>query len=97
MKKLQEQIQVLAPDQNEENRLAETIKKLPYANKIAIELHFKNNLSRNQIATQLNWSVSKVNQKITRGITLLKMELNREYFREAEMIMEHTAQRLLSR
>ncbi len=70
---------------------------LPEANKTAIILHFIEQLKRQQIATELNWSVSKVNQKITRGITLLKQQLNPEYFRDADQIMEQTAQRLLSR
>ena len=75
----------------------QAIQKLPIDNKMAIEMHFLNGVSRQQIATELNWSISKVNQKITRGITLLKQQLNPEYFREADQIMKQTAQRLLSR
>lgn len=70
---------------------------LPEESKTVITLHFMQQVKRQQIATQLNWSISKVNQKITRGITLLKQELNPEYFQEADQIMKQTAQRLLSR
>jgi DNA-directed RNA polymerase specialized sigma24 family protein len=62
--------------------ILKTISHLPCDNRLVLELHFNQNLSRKQIAERLNWSLSKVHNKITRGITLLKRELHPEYFAE---------------
>ena len=64
------------------SNISEAITKLPSENRKALELHFIEKKSRKQIASHLNWSLSKVNQKITRGITLLKYQLHPDYFEE---------------
>lgn len=97
MKTLLEYFPSPAPGLPSDNSLSEAILNLPDENRVAIDLYFENNLTRKQIASKLGWSVSKVNQKITRGITLLKIKLNPEYFRKADEMMEETAQRLLMR
>ena len=58
------------------------INTLPQENKEVLNLHYVHNIPRNEIALRLAWSLSKVNQKITRGITLLKYELDPGYFEE---------------
>lgn len=73
------------------------IQDLPHDFKIVIDLYFLKGNSRKQIAVTLGWSLSKVNQKITRGITLLKQELNPDYFQKANEIIEKTSHRLLLR
>lgn len=60
--------------------LRTAINNLPVENRQAITLHFLQNISRKEIANQLDWSASKVHNRITRGITLLKAELNPGYF-----------------
>jgi len=67
-------------DNNGQMKLFNGIKNLPLDNCFAIQLHFIDDKSRKQIAGELNWSLGKVNQKITRGITLLKKELNPAHF-----------------
>src|SRR5687767_802813 len=76
-------------------KLEESIKKLPEDNRNAIELHFLENIPRKEVARRLNWSLTKVNNKIARGITLLKAELNPEHFSMMEKIIDETNQRLL--
>lgn len=66
--------------ENEREKIKQQIVNLPMEHRQAIELHFFQQLSRKQIAAQLNWSYSKVHNRITRGITLLKAELNPAYF-----------------
>jgi DNA-directed RNA polymerase specialized sigma24 family protein len=63
------------------------MQKLPPDHCKAIELHFLQQLSRKQIANQLHWSLSKVNAKITRGITLLKYELNPSHFQKMDEVL----------
>lgn len=62
--------------------LLAAIAKLPEENQKVIRLHFLDKIPRKEIARQLNWSDTKVHNKITRGITLLKQELNPAYFEE---------------
>lgn len=64
-------------------QLNNAIKNLPEENHKAINLHFKQKLSRKETALQLGWSLSKVNTKITRGISLLKWKLNPAAFEGA--------------
>ena len=97
MKTLFEHFASTTPYLAGKDALSDAILKLPEENRLAITLYFENNLNRKQIAEELCWSLSKVNQKITRGITLLKLQLNPEYFRQADTIMQKTAQRLLMR
>jgi RNA polymerase sigma factor (sigma-70 family) len=63
--------------------LNSAIKNLPEENRKVINLHFEQKLSRKEIALQLGWSLSKVNTKITRGISLLKWKLNSTAFHSA--------------
>ena len=78
-----------------EATLKKAISGLPEKNQIAIKLHYIDNVSRKEIAIQLNWSSSKVNTKITRGITLLKAELNPDHFKAIDKVIDQTTQRLL--
>ena len=75
--------------------ISDAISKLPPDNKNVIELHFVQERTRNEIASDLGWSLSKVNQKITRGITLLKAEVYPEYFQKIDDAIATNAQRLL--
>ena len=68
--------------------LERAIGQLPEDNRKAIELYFFHQLSRKDIASLLGWSVSKVNTKLTRGISLLKWRLNPAYFEKARRIWE---------
>lgn len=67
---------------NEIERIKQSILSLPLEYHQPIQLHYFNNLSRKQIAEELNWSYSKVHNRITRGVTLLKAELNPGYFNQ---------------
>lgn len=71
-----------ASERPEISDLEQGIETLPRDHCIALRLHYGEQLSRKEIAAQLGWSLSKVNQKITRGITLLKFQLDPEYFEE---------------
>lgn len=66
--------------------LEKAIRSLPPENRQAIELHFIQKLTRKEIATRLGWSYSKVHNRITRGVTLLKWQLNPAYFDEMKRI-----------
>jgi DNA-directed RNA polymerase specialized sigma24 family protein len=66
--------------------LLNAVNHLPEEYKQPIRLHYFNNLSRKEIATQLDWSYSKVHNRITRGITMLKVELNPAYFDQMRTI-----------
>jgi predicted DNA-binding protein YlxM (UPF0122 family) len=63
-----------------DDQIVTAINNLPVENQRVITLHFLENITRKEIANQLNWSASKVHNRITRGITLLKAELNPGYF-----------------
>lgn len=78
-------------------KVLEAVKSLPDDIKNAIELNLIQRVPRKQIALDLGWSLSKVNQKIIRGITLLKSALNPDYYKRADQMMHTTAQRLLLR
>jgi len=69
--------------------IEKAIFELPTEHRQAIELHFLQELSRKQIAIQLGWSYSKVHNRITRGITLLKWKLNPSYFDEMNRISKN--------
>ena len=75
----------ISPNVREE--LVRAIHQLPEDNRIVIELHFIQKVARKTIAAQLKWSLSKVNSKITRGITLLKHKLNPAYFTDMNKIL----------
>jgi DNA-directed RNA polymerase specialized sigma24 family protein len=79
----------LAKDQYKTTQLLHSINELPPQHRQAIELHFLQELSRKQIAIQLGWSYSKVHNRITRGITLLKWKLNPAYFDEMNRISKN--------
>ncbi len=80
MKTIQEYIFPGNGNECGEKDLLLAIQNLPLANRLVIEKYFKNNISRKQIAAELSWSLSKVNTKFTRGITLLKHKLNPQYY-----------------
>ena len=69
-------------------KLIDTIETLPTENRKVIDLHFRRNISRKKIAAELGWSLSKVNTKITRGLTLLKYQLNPDYFTEMNKLID---------
>ncbi len=77
--------------------LKEAIDRLPALYREVIQLHYFRNLPRKKIALELNCSVSRVNSSITRAQTLLRSDLNPEYFNEMEAIIKKTNQRLLRR
>lgn len=73
-----------------EEIISSSLQNLPTDNRIVITLHFQDSLSKQQIATHLNWSLSKVNAKLTRGITLLKQELNPAYFNQMNQLLKES-------
>lgn len=77
--------------------LEKAILTLPKQNREALYMHYWEKLPRRIIAVKLGWSLSKVSQKITRGITLLKLELNPNYFKSVDELIKQTAHRLLLR
>lgn len=70
-----------------QEQIKKAISQLPEDNRKAIELYYINNLSKKEIAVQLNWSASKVDNKITRGITLLRSHLIPGFFAKADEIL----------
>lgn len=64
-------------------RIMLAITRIPQDNRKAINLYYIKKYSRKQIACKLGWSFSKVNTKITRGISLLKRELYPNAFKVA--------------
>ena len=78
-----------------DDQIVTAINNLPSENRQVITLHFRRNTSRKEIANQLNWSASKVHNRITRGITLLKAELNPGYFDQMRQLATtlHNAKR----
>ena len=52
-----------------------------------VDLHYGWGLSRREIAALLDWSSSKVSQRLTRAVSLLKYELHPEAFRKAEGLL----------
>ena len=73
-----------------QTRLRAAIKNLPQDNRQAITLHFIEKASRKEIAARLGWPLSKVNSKITRGVSLLKWELNPAAFEKAKQLFQET-------
>ena len=53
-----------------------------------LELYYVHELSRLEIARRLQCSVSTVSQRLTRGISLLKYQLNPGAFANAERILQ---------
>ena len=60
---------------------------LPAEYGLVLDLHYGWELSRREIAALLGWSQSKVNQRITRGVSLLKYKLHPEAFDKAESVI----------
>ena len=60
---------------------------LPAEYGAVLDLHYGWGLSRKEIAALLGWSSGKVNQRLTRGVTLLKYALKPEAFVQAERIL----------
>jgi|HubBroStandDraft_6_1064221.scaffolds.fasta_scaffold323521_4 DNA-directed RNA polymerase specialized sigma24 family protein len=73
---------------SKERKLAikEAIHHLPPDNRTVIQLHFFENISRKDISIRLSWSLSKVNAKLTRGLSRLRWELNPAAFDQARRI-----------
>jgi len=63
------------------------IARLPAEYGLVLDLHYGWGLSRREIAVFLRWSPGKVNQRLTRAITLLKYELHPEAFRKAQALL----------
>jgi len=68
----------------------EAIARLPAEYGVVLDLHFAWGLSRREIAALLGWSTSKVSQRITRGVSLLKYELRPEAFQKAEELLNQS-------
>jgi DNA-directed RNA polymerase specialized sigma24 family protein len=64
------------------------IARLPAEYGVVLDLHFAWGLSRREIAALLGWSLGKVSQRLTRGVSLLKYELHPEAFLVAEAILQ---------
>jgi len=64
------------------------IASLPAEYALVLELHFEWELSRREIATTLGWSTSRVSQRLTRGKSLLKLQLHPAAFKRAQEILQ---------
>jgi RNA polymerase sigma factor (sigma-70 family) len=62
------------------------IAELPTEYRVVLELHYEWGLSRREIAALLEWSSSKVSQRLTRAVSLLKYELHPEAFKKAQVL-----------
>jgi DNA-directed RNA polymerase specialized sigma24 family protein len=62
---------------------------LPLEYQQAIQLHYFEECTRKEIAARLNWSYAKVHNRLTRGVTLLKAELNPAYFHSMREIAKN--------
>ncbi len=77
-------------------KLLKAIEKLPDDNRTAITCHYIKRMARKEIVKHLGWPLSKVNGKITRGVTLLKWELNPTALAKAREILQQSAERLMA-
>jgi DNA-directed RNA polymerase specialized sigma24 family protein len=77
-------------------KLVNAISNLPEDNSTVINLHFIERISRKDIASRLGWSLSKVNTKLTRGITLLRWECNPSAFEDAKQIFARQLEKILT-
>lgn len=67
--------------------IRKTLTKLPEENRKAIELYYIRQMPKKEIAESLNWSLHKLNNKLTRGISLLKSSLIPGFFDQANAIL----------
>lgn len=95
MQELQKYLRGELEIQIEEEKIKISITNLPIENERAISLHYIHNITRAEIAKKLGWSLSKVNQKITRGKNLLRRELNPDYYKPMKVLMDKTTHLLL--
>jgi DNA-directed RNA polymerase specialized sigma24 family protein len=64
--------------------ILQTIGDLPLDNQKVLQLHFMEEMPISVIAVQLHWSRSKVNNKVTRGISLIKWRVNSGAFEKVK-------------
>jgi len=76
--------------------LQSAIGELPPDNKKVIQLHFIENVSRKEVAQKLGWSLSKVNTKLTRGISLLRWHCNPAAFEDAKLLFKRHLEKIVS-
>ncbi len=88
MKTLSELIFSKRPELFDQDCIDHAINNLPADNAKVVRLHFIDRIPRKEIASRLNWSLGKVNNKITRGITLLKHQLNPQYYSEIDKTLK---------
>jgi DNA-directed RNA polymerase specialized sigma24 family protein len=63
------------------------IEQLPIEYGLPLDLFYEGELTHAEITRLLDWSTSKVSQRLTRAISLLKYALHPERFRQAESIL----------
>jgi DNA-directed RNA polymerase specialized sigma24 family protein len=63
---------------------------LPAEYGLVLDLHYGWGLSRQEIATLLNWPTSRVSQRLTRATSLLKFVLRPEAFQKAQGLLHRS-------
>jgi DNA-directed RNA polymerase specialized sigma24 family protein len=70
----------------QKKRLQRALDGMPTENRQVLSLYFECGYTRQTIAARLQWSLSKVNNKLTRGVTLVKWRVNSRAFDQAKEI-----------
>jgi DNA-directed RNA polymerase specialized sigma24 family protein len=58
------------------SEITEAVDELPSDNQQPLRLQYLEGMTRKQVAESLGWTLSKVHRKITRGITLVRKQIN---------------------